>query len=57
MFMEQKYTVEGDLSLMIQLFQKQTDWKYKSFAQSSDTPIPVLSAEMLIAALSSIWQL
>jgi len=25
MFMEQKYTVEGDLSLMIQLFQKQTD--------------------------------
>ena len=25
MFMEQKYTVTGDLSLMIQLFQKQTD--------------------------------
>jgi multimeric flavodoxin WrbA len=25
MFMEQKYTVEGDLSLMIQLFQKQID--------------------------------
>ena len=25
MFMEQKYTVEGDLSLMIKLFQKQTD--------------------------------
>jgi len=25
MFMDQKYTVEGDLSLMIQLFQKQTD--------------------------------
>jgi multimeric flavodoxin WrbA len=25
MFMEQKYTVEGDLSLMIQLFQEQTD--------------------------------
>jgi multimeric flavodoxin WrbA len=25
MFMEQKYTVKGDLSLMIQLFQKQTD--------------------------------
>jgi putative sterol carrier protein len=25
MFMEQKYIVEGDLSLMIKLFQKQTD--------------------------------
>ncbi len=27
MFMEQKYTVDGDLALLIELFQKQTDWK------------------------------